>query len=106
MTTNRYTPSSGNVYRDLGFADAEERLAKANLARRIGALIDQEGLTQQQAAEVLGIDQPKVSALVRGNLAGFSMDRLLRFAMALGYDIDLKLHRRQSPGATGSMRIA
>ena len=106
MTQRTYTASSGNVYRDLGFSDAEERLAKADLARRISTLIEQEGLTQQQAADVLGVDQPKVSALVRGNLAGFSMDRLLRFALALGYDVDLTLRRRRPRGGAGSMRVA
>jgi predicted XRE-type DNA-binding protein len=106
VTSKNYTESSGNAYRDLGFSDAEERLAKADLARRIGALIAQEGLTQQRAAAVLGVDQPKVSALMRGNLTGFSMDRLLRFALALGYDVDLTLHRRHEPGAAGSMRVA
>ena len=106
MTRTAFTASSGNVYRDLGFGDAEERMAKADVARRISALIAHEGLTQQQAAEVLGVDQPKISALVRGNLAGFSMDRLLRFALALGYDVHLTLRRHRPPGTAGSRRVA
>lgn len=60
----------------------------------------------QDAAAKLGVDQPKVSALARGNLAGFSMDRLLRFAMALGYDVELSLRRSDSRGSVGSMQVA
>jgi predicted XRE-type DNA-binding protein len=106
MTRKTYTVSSGNVYRDLGFSDADERLAKAHLANRISALIARDGLTQQQAADILGVDQPKISALVSGNLAGFSMDRLLRFALALGYDVHLTLRRHRPFGTAGSMRVA
>ena len=106
MTRKAYTVSSGNVYRDLGFSDADERLAKAHLANRISALIVREGLTQQQAADILGVDQPKVSALVGGNLSGFSTDRLLRFALALGYDVHLTLRRHRPSGTAGSMRVA
>ena len=62
------TESSGNVFADLGLADPEEALAKAELARQIGALLAERGLTQAQAAALLGVDQPKVSALVRGRL--------------------------------------
>lgn len=78
---------SGNVFADLGFADADERLAKANLAHKICSLIEDAGLTQTQAAERLGIDQPKVSMLTRGRLKDFSTDRLMRFIIRLGQDV-------------------
>ena len=106
MTGTKYTKSSGNVYQDLGFPDADERLAKADLARLISTLIAEEGLTQRQAADLLGVDQPKVSALIRGQLTGFSMERLLRFALALGFDVDVTLHRHGAPGTVGSMHVA
>lgn len=82
-------PSSGNVFADLGFAHADEELAKADLALRISQLIAGRKLTQKKAAALLGIDQPKVSALLRGKLAGFSTERLLRFLNTLGQDVDI-----------------
>ena len=71
--------SSGNVFADLEVPDADATLAKAKLAERIGAILAARKLTQAQAAAVLGIDQPKVSALIRGKLDGFSTERLFRF---------------------------
>jgi predicted XRE-type DNA-binding protein len=82
-----YTVSSGNVFADLGLPNPEELLAKAELAHKIIALIRKRGLTQAQAAKLLGVDQPKVSALVRGNLTGFSIERLMRFLLHLGQDV-------------------
>lgn len=81
--------SSGNVFADLGLPNAEERLAKAELARKIGAIIAERHLTQTQAAELLGIDQPKISALMRGRLESFSLERLMRFLNALGRDVEI-----------------
>jgi predicted XRE-type DNA-binding protein len=80
---------SDNVFADLGYADPEEALAKAELARRISAIIRQRHLTQAQAAAILGIDQPKVSQLMCGRLAGFSLERLFRFLNALGRDVEI-----------------
>src|SRR5580698_6799049 len=80
---------SGNVFADLGLPDAEELLAKANLAHRITCLVTEQKLTQTQAAARLGIDQPKVSALLRGKLDGFSTERLIRFLNALGQDVEI-----------------
>lgn len=82
---------SGNVFADLGLPDAEERLAKAELARQILNIVAQRRLTQAEAAEILGIDQPKVSALTRGKLSGFSMERLFRFLNVLGRDVDISI---------------
>lgn len=84
-----YTESSGNVFADLGLAEPEEALAKAELARAIGTLIAERHLTQVQAAELLGLDQPKVSALLRGRLTGFSLDRLFRLLLALDRDVEI-----------------
>lgn len=82
-----YTVSSGNIFADLGFPDAEERMAKVNLAIQINVLIKRKKLTQKQAAELLAIDQPKISALSTGKLSGFSLERLFRFLTILGQDI-------------------
>ena len=84
-----YTVGSGNVFKDLGFDRPEEELAKSNLAIQINKIIEQKGWTQKKAAGVLGIDQPKVSALKNGRLGGFSIERLLSFLRALDRDIDI-----------------
>ena len=86
---NRVQVSSGNVFTDLGLPNPEERLVKAELASKISSAIEQKKLTQIEAAELLGIDQPKVSALTRGRLSGFSTARLLRFLNALGNDVEI-----------------
>jgi predicted XRE-type DNA-binding protein len=78
--------SSGNIFADLGLPNPEERLVKAELVRKISETIKDRNFTQVQAAEILGIDQPKVSALIRGRLSGFSTDKLLYFLNALGND--------------------
>jgi predicted XRE-type DNA-binding protein len=83
----RVEDSSGNVFDDLGLADPEMRLAKARLAQQISRLIKAQGLTQQEAAEKLGIDQPKVSAILRGRLKDFATDRLMRFIIRLHQDV-------------------
>jgi predicted XRE-type DNA-binding protein len=95
-------PSSGNVFEDLGLPDSAGALAKAELAARITGLIEERGLTQVQAAKVLGIDQPSVSALLRGRLRGFSSDRLFRFLNALGRDVEIVIrpHRARGPAGT------
>jgi predicted XRE-type DNA-binding protein len=94
-----YTISSGNVFADLGLPNPEKALAKAELAHKIILLIRKRGLTQVQAAKVLGVDQPQVSALIRGQLTGFSIERLIRFLLRLGQDIRITVQanpRRRS----------
>ncbi|MFZ4702272.1 MAG: helix-turn-helix domain-containing protein, partial [Candidatus Methylumidiphilus sp.] len=81
--------SSGNLFADLGRPDAEEALARVRLAQQIAEIIERQTLSQAEAAELMGLDQPKVSALVRGRLSGFSTDRLLRCLMLLGQDVDI-----------------
>lgn len=78
---------SGNVFADVGLKNPDEYLAKAELARQIIKALGDRGLTQTQAAEVLGVSQPKVSALRNGQLDGFSTDRLIRFLNVLGRDV-------------------
>src|SRR5690606_7126655 len=95
--------SSGNVFADLGAANPDESLAKAELARQIGKLVEAAEMTQAQAGEVLGIDQPKVSALLRGKLEGFSTVRLIRFLNALGQDVEIVV-RPRSKRATHAHR--
>jgi predicted XRE-type DNA-binding protein len=89
---------SGNVFADLGFADAEERLLKAELAFRIGQLIKKKGLTQAQVTERTALDQPKVSRLLRGELSGFSSDRLFAVLNRLGHSVEVRISvKERSP---------
>ena len=71
--------SSGNVFADLGYPNPEEALAKSRLTRVIADILKQRGLTQTQAAELLGVDQPKISRLMRGQFREFSLERLGTF---------------------------
>jgi len=93
-----YIVGSGNVFADLGVAHPEEALAKAELAHKITETIARRQLTQAQAAALLDVDQPKISALTRGRLAGFSLDRLVRFLVLLGNDVEIvvRTHRKSS----------
>jgi len=96
--------SSGNVFADLDLEYPEERLAKAALVQRIIDIITQRKLTQAKAAQLLGIDQPKVSALMRGKLDGFSSDRLFRFLNALGSDVNITI-RPVTQGTIANTRV-
>ena len=99
------TPGSGNVFADLGFAEPEEELAKAKLASRIREIIKTRRFTQIAAAALMGIDQPKVSALLNGRLANFSSDRLMRLLTALGQDVDIVLRARPRNRERGKVRV-
>jgi predicted XRE-type DNA-binding protein len=88
---NTVTPSSGNVYADLEYENPEEMLLKAHLVMLLSKAIKAKGLNQYQAAEVLGIDQPKVSALVRGQFRGYSLERLFKFLNALDLDVEVNV---------------
>jgi predicted XRE-type DNA-binding protein len=99
------TPSSGNVFADLGFAEPEEELAKAKLASRIRQIVKRRRLTQAAAAGIMGVDQPKVSALLNGRLANFSSERLMRLLTALGQDVDIVLRDKPRSRVRGRVRV-
>lgn len=88
---NKVYTGSGNVFADLGLSNPEDRLVKAELAMKISEIITNRNLTQIQAAEILGIDQPKVSSLTRGKLRDFSVERLIRFLNILGSDVEITI---------------
>ena len=106
MAKRDYVEGSGNVFADLGFADADDRLAKAELAIKIAEILRRRKLTQTQAAAVLGVDQPKVSALIRGRLSGFSIERLLRFLLRLGTDVSITIKPHSRPRSKPHVRTA
>lgn len=88
--------SSGNVFADLGVENPEEELTKAKLVWEIEQIIKKKKLTQVAAAELMGINQPKVSALIRRKLDGFSVERLIHFLNALGQDVDIVIRPKPS----------
>lgn len=94
--------SSGNVFADLNIPNAEEYLAKSDLARQINTIINHRGLKQIEAAELLGVDQPKISAISHGQLSGFSLERLIGYLNRLDQDVKIivkaKPHRRLDHG--------
>ncbi len=94
-----YTVSSGNVFADLGLPDADERMLKAQLAIQIRRFIEAKGWTQTEAAEVIGLDQPKVSHLLRGRLSGFSAERLFAVLNRLGHSVEVRIEAvERAPG--------
>lgn len=95
--------SSGNVFFDLGIENPEEELTKAKLVWEIEQIIKRKKLTQVEAAKIMNINQPKVSALIRRKLDGFSVERLMDFLNALGQDIDIVV--RQKPANRKQARI-
>jgi predicted XRE-type DNA-binding protein len=100
------TRGSGNVFADLGLPNPEEQLAKAQLASRINEVIRRRKLTQQQAAELMEIDQPKVSLLRNGRLSGFSTQRLIDFLHALGQDVEIVVRAAPRSRKRGRLHLA
>jgi predicted XRE-type DNA-binding protein len=99
------TESSGNVFADLGFPEPEEELTKAQLASHIRRIIQRRRLTQVAAAALIGVDQPKVSALLNGRLANFSSERLMRLLTALGHDIEITIKAKPRARSQGQIRV-
>jgi predicted XRE-type DNA-binding protein len=102
-TTERVIPSSGNVFADMGLPDAAELDTKARLAAAINRTVERRRLTQAEVAVALEINQPKVSALLHYKLEGFSVERLMRFLVALGQDVEIVVKAKPR---TRSARIA
>ena len=96
--------ATGNVFADLGYPDAAERQAKLRLAYALNQVLDQRKLTQAAAAKVLGVTQPKVSALRHYKLAGFSVERLMTLLTALDQDVEIVIKRK--PRSRRAARIS
>lgn len=90
----KHTKSSGNVFADLGLPSSAEDMLKVEIAQAIGKTIERRGLTQVEAAKKLGTDQAKISAIVRGRLKDFALDRLFSYLVALGHDVDIRISQR------------
>lgn len=108
MSTISIEQGSGNVYADLGMADAQEMLVKAKLASKIADIIKHSSLTQQQAAIVLAMPQPKVSMLLRGQFRGISEAKMLECLARLGRDVDIvvkPMRRRSAARPLGQVNV-
>ncbi|HYR07449.1 MAG TPA: helix-turn-helix transcriptional regulator [Longimicrobium sp.] len=86
--------SSGNIWKDIGRPDAEEAFARSQMLYKVTLLIRERGLTQAQAAKILGTNQPTVSDIMRGKLSKFSLERLIGFLTALGQDVEISVRPR------------
>ncbi|HEY5047369.1 MAG TPA: helix-turn-helix transcriptional regulator [Rhizomicrobium sp.] len=96
---------TGNVFADLDFADAEERQTKLRLAYAINRIIGESHLTQAAAADILKVNQPKVSALLRYKLDGFSVERLMIFLTALDRDIEISIRKKPRSRSAGKISV-
>ena len=101
----RVEAGSGNVFRDLGYADAEERTLKVQLAVEVNRLLGSRGLTQDAAARLLGIRQPHVSDLARYRLDRFSAERLMAFLVELGQEVEIRIRARPARGTRAAVRV-
>jgi predicted XRE-type DNA-binding protein len=96
---------SRNVYHDLGFPDAEEMLVKAQLVSKIGEIIRSKGLTQVQAARILGLPQPKLSGVLRGQFRGVSERKLIECLTRLGRDVEIVVKDAPRRRAGGKLTV-
>jgi predicted XRE-type DNA-binding protein len=99
------TAGSGNVFADLGLPEPEEEWTKAQLASHIRQAIERQRLTQIAAAGLMGIGQPKVSAILNGRLANFSSERLMRLLTTLGQDVEITIRAKPRSRPRGRIRV-
>jgi len=97
---------SGNVFADIGLPNAEEHLIKAQLVFRIDGLLKQRGLKQVDAAKLFGVKQPDISKMLRGDFRQFSVERLMRFLVALGQDVEIVVKPHRGRGSTAQLTVA
>jgi len=97
---------SDNVYADLGYPDSDTMLVKARLAAKIAEIVQRRALTQAQTAEILGLTQPKVSALLKGRFRGISEHRLLECLTRLGRDVHIVIKPAPRNRSNGRLTLS
>ena len=97
---------SGNIFKDIGSVNPEEKLAKTELIFIINKIISERNLTQKEAAMILSVDQPKISALKNGQLSGFSIERLFSFLRALDQHIDIVVQNKSKKSNISMIHVA
>ncbi len=103
---NSHEVGSGNVFADIGLPNAEEHLIKAQLVYKIGRLMKERGLKQVEAAKLFGVKQPDISIMLRGDFRQFSVERLLRFLVALGQDVEIVVKPHRGSRVAPQLRVA
>jgi predicted XRE-type DNA-binding protein len=98
--------STSNVFEDIGLADAGEHLVKAKLVLKIDVLMRGRGLKQVEAAALLGVTQPDISKMLRGDFRQFSVERLMRFLVALGQDVEIAVRPHESRSTAATLQVA
>jgi predicted XRE-type DNA-binding protein len=101
-----YEVGSGNVFADIGVPNADEHFVKAQLVYKISQIIDARGLTQTAAAKKLGVKQPDVSNMLHGQFRQFSVERLMRFLVALDHDVEIVVKEHHSKRTAPSLHVA
>ena len=97
--------SSGNVYADVGVANADEMLVKAKLASKIGEILMARGWSQMEASEVLGLPQPKLSNMLRGHFRGISEAKMMDCLTRLGRDVKIVIGKESRKASTGRVDV-
>ena len=97
--------SSGNVFADIGLPDATDHLVKAKLVFKIDMLMQQRGLKQSEAAALLGVRQPDISKMLHGDFRQFSVERLMRFLVALGQDVEIVVKPHTSSSRAAELQV-
>ena len=105
MTKKRYETGSRNVFKDIGVPNAEEHLVKAQLVFKIDTLMKERGLKQVEAAGLFGIRQPDISKMLRGEFRQFSVERLLRFLVALDQDVEIVVKPHRGRSSTPALHV-
>jgi predicted XRE-type DNA-binding protein len=106
MSSKRYETGSRNVFKDLGVPNADEHLVKAQLVFKIDSLMKERGLRQIEAAGLFGIKQPDVSKMLRGEFRQFSVERLLRFLVALNQDVEIVVRPHRGRSDTAALHVS
>ena len=106
MRKTKYKIVSGNVFKDLGLPNAEEHFVKAQLVFKIDALLKKRKLKQVGAAKLFGIRQPDVSNMLRGEFRQFSVERLLRFLVALDQDVEIVVRPHRDPENAPDLHVS
>ena len=106
MRTIGYEVGSGNVFADIGLPNADEHLIKAQLVYKIDGLLKKRRLKQVEAAKLFGVTQPDVSKMLRGEFRQFSVERLMRFLVALGQDVEIVVTPHRDRREAPQLRVA
>ncbi|TAM58491.1 XRE family transcriptional regulator [bacterium] len=105
QSSERITPGSGNVFADIGLEHPEEVLAKAHIVETIADLLARRDLSQQKAGELVGLTQPQVSRLLRGDSREFSYERLMRILTSLGQDVEITIRASGARSKRGHVLV-